>query len=142
LGRAGLRRARLNGRRRRAWPSAPAAAAGHGAVDLDDEVRPVVDQLAVDAHDRLTRLDLVIVEESPLQLLDCCFHQWNQDSHVVAGGQSNGDRHRHLLPRSPLSRLTDRYLAPPAIRTERYVDPQAPTCLDFIGKPGASRHDR
>lgn len=83
-------------------PSAPSTAAGHGAVDLDDEVRSVIDELAVNAHDRFARLDLRVVEVVALQLLDGRLHQWDQDRHVIGGGQSDGGRNRSHLRQSHL----------------------------------------
>jgi hypothetical protein len=42
----------------------PATTAGDLTVDLDNEVGAILDRLRVDAHDRATRLDLRVVEET------------------------------------------------------------------------------
>ncbi len=73
--------------------AAPAAAACELPVDLDNEVRPVVDQLRVQAHDRATRLDLGVVEEPLLQLGDRRAHQRQQQRDVIPGGEATGQGH-------------------------------------------------
>jgi hypothetical protein len=45
-------------------PPAPSPAACDLTIDLDHEVRAIVDQLHVEPHDRSARLDLGVVEEA------------------------------------------------------------------------------
>ena len=82
-------------------PSTAPSAAGHGAVDLNDEVGTVLDELSVDARDRLARLDLLLVDKALLQDLDGRRHQRRQNSDVVGCGQPCG--HADRSTRSALS---------------------------------------
>jgi hypothetical protein len=78
--------------------AAPAAAAGDIAVGrLDDEVRPVLDQLRVDAHHGAARLDLRLVEVGALQLGDGRVHDSRQARHVVERREARRELHRSMI---------------------------------------------
>jgi hypothetical protein len=72
--------------------AAPATAPNKQPAGLDHEVRPVVDQLPVEAHDRAARTDLSLVEVPLLQLVDGGLHQRSQRGDVAPGGQAADQR--------------------------------------------------
>src|SRR5690606_17125528 len=69
-------------------PAAPAAAAGHHAVALDDEIGPVGDDLAVDAHQPAAGGDLVGRQEVGQRAGDGAVHQGDEDGDVGLGGDA------------------------------------------------------
>ena len=70
---------------------APAAAAGERAVEVDDEVGAVVDELGVEAHDGAAGGDLRRGEERPLQLADRGVHQRRERGQVGGDGEAVGE---------------------------------------------------
>ncbi|HET9777948.1 MAG TPA: hypothetical protein VFP81_01555 [Propionibacteriaceae bacterium] len=74
-------------------PAAPPAAPSNLPIQLDHEVRPVVNQLCVQAHDRVAGPDLRVVEESQLQLVDRSLNQRQQHRQVLPAGQATGQDH-------------------------------------------------
>ena len=91
--------------------TAPATAAGDVAVRLDDEVRAVVDQLRVDAHDRPAGRDLGVVEEAALQLGDRSVHQRRQRWDIR--------RHRQSARRNAPIRSASAWTPPRSERVNR-----------------------
>ena len=71
----------------------PASAPRDDAFGFDHEVRPIINELGIEPHDRAARLDLRIVEKVALEFVGCRVHYFDERRNVVLNGKSAREVH-------------------------------------------------